>query len=160
MNDSTILRRLRLFLLALAGLVFLVTPVELWLTEHFDTPVQLIPFVLCALGLIAVVLVLLAPRRGTIIGLRGAAVVIILGSLLGIYEHLANNMAFELDIRPNAVAADVLLDALKGASPMLAPGILAFGALLALAATYYHPALAVARTDVASTESNATAQTA
>lgn len=142
MSDRTLLRRLRLFLLALAGLVFLVTPVELWLTEHFGTPIQFIPFVLSALGLVVVLLVLLASRRATLIGLRGVAVVIILGSLLGVYEHLIHNLAFELEIRPNAVPTDVLLDALKGASPMLAPGILAFGALLALAATYYHPALA------------------
>ena len=147
MNDRTILQRLRLFLLVMAGLVFVVTPVELWLNEHYESPVQLIPFLLSALGLIAVLLVLVAPRRETLIGLRSIAVVIILGSLLGMYEHFEANMAFELDIRPGAAASDVLLETLKGASPMLAPGILAFGALLCLAATYHHPALVRSRSD-------------
>lgn len=155
MTDTTILRRLRLLLLALAGLVFMVTPAELLLTEHFGTLAQFIPFLLCAVGLIAVLLVLLAPRRATVFGLRAVAVVILAGSLLGVYEHLVNNLAFELDIRPGAVPTDVLLDALKGASPMMAPGILAFGALAALAATYYHPALVFARTDVSPPEANA-----
>ena len=58
------------------------------------------------------------------------------------YEHIEHNLAFELEIRPNASASDVWLDALKGASPLLAPGVLGLAASLALAATYQHPALA------------------
>jgi hypothetical protein len=44
-------------------------------------------------------------------------------------------------MRPNAVPGDVVTQALMGASPLFAPGILALGAVLAIAATYYHPAL-------------------
>lgn len=67
--------------------------------------------------------------------------VVFLGSVFGLYEHLTHNLTFELDIRPNAAVSDVFLDALSGASPLLAPGILALGAILAIAATYCHPAL-------------------
>jgi hypothetical protein len=34
-----------------------------------------------------------------------------------------------------------LLEALTGAAPLLAPGVLALAGVLAIAATYYHPAL-------------------
>jgi hypothetical protein len=60
--------------------------------------------------------------------------------LIGIYEHIEHNLAFELEIRPNATAGQVFMEALGGASPLLAPGILALAAILAIAATYYHPA--------------------
>ena len=66
----------------------------------------------------------------------------VLGSALGIYEHIENNLGFELEIRPNAAVVDVFIEALHGASPLLAPGILALAGLLALAATYYHPGFA------------------
>ena len=66
---------------------------------------------------------------------------ITLGSCFGIFEHIENNLAFALEIRPNAVVSDVFFEALRGASLLLAPGILTLGAILALAATYYHPAL-------------------
>ena len=71
-----------------------------------------------------------------------AMLVGLVGSLFGIYEHLEHNIEFALEIRPNAAVADVFWGALAGANPLLAPGILAFMAILALAATYYHPALA------------------
>jgi len=34
-----------------------------------------------------------------------------------------------------------LIKAVSGGNPLLAPGILALAAIIALAATYYHPAL-------------------
>ena len=48
---------------------------------------------------------------------------------------------FELDIRPGATISAVLGDALKGAAPLLASGIMAMAAIVALTGTYYHPAL-------------------
>ncbi|MFN8468380.1 MAG: hypothetical protein U0X20_22675, partial [Caldilineaceae bacterium] len=63
------------------------------------------------------------------------------GSLLGIYEHVAGNIAFAQEILPGTPTADLLLEGLTGANPFLAPGMLAVGALIALAATYGHPAL-------------------
>ncbi len=61
--------------------------------------------------------------------------VVTLGGLLGIGVHLLRNFEFEREIRPNASTLDVTLDALKGAAPLLAPGVLVFAGLLALAAT-------------------------
>jgi hypothetical protein len=115
--------------------------IELWFNEHIESLVQLIPFALCGLGLLMVALALGYPRRATLLALRVSMWVIAAGSLFGLYEHLSGNLAFELEIHPAAPLAEILPAVLGGAAPLLAPGVLALAALLALAATYYHPAL-------------------
>ncbi len=60
---------------------------------------------------------------------------------MGVFQHLQGNLLFELDIRPGATVGAVLWDALKGAAPLLAPGIMAMAAVVALSGTYCHPAL-------------------
>ncbi|MCA9955284.1 MAG: hypothetical protein H6657_09740 [Ardenticatenaceae bacterium] len=141
MNPELVNHRYRLFLFVLAGFIFIGSVVELALEGHTQVPTQWIPFVLSGLGIVAITAVLGWPNRKTIWALRGVMGLTALGSFLGMYEHLAHNIEFALEIRPNAVVSDVFFEALRGANPLLAPGILALGALLALAATYYHPAL-------------------
>ncbi|MCB0182207.1 MAG: hypothetical protein KDI62_28545 [Anaerolineae bacterium] len=139
MSAELILKRLRLFLLGLAIFIFAGTVIELWFTNHMESAIQLIPFGLAGLGILAIGAALIAPQRATLLGLRVVMGLVALGSCFGIYEHIEHNLAFELDIRPNATVAQVFLDALGGTSPLLAPGILALAAILVLAATYYHP---------------------
>ncbi len=141
MNSNDVLRRLRLFLLVLASLVFAGALFELVLSEHTETLVQWIPFILSGLGIAAILAALISPQRLTLIALRLVMVLVVLGSLLGVYEHLVNNIGLELEIRPNATVVSVFMETLKGASPLLAPGMLAVAAIIAIAATYYHPAL-------------------
>jgi hypothetical protein len=142
MNTTTVERRLRTFLFVIAACLCVGTIVELFLLGHTKTLVQLTPFVLCGAGALAVAAALARPKRGTLMALRVVMGLLLLGSLFGMYEHIENNLAFELEIRPNATASDVWLEALKGDSPLLAPGALALAACLAVAATYEHPALA------------------
>ena len=52
------------------------------------------------------------------------------------------NFGFEREIFPDAPFAELLDSALKGVAPLLAPGGIARGALVAAAATYRHPAAA------------------
>jgi hypothetical protein len=141
MNTNVVEGRLRTFLLALSGLMCVGTIVELLLAEHTEELAQLVPFVLCGAGLVAVIAALVRPTRATLLVLRGVMAVLILGSLFGVYEHIQGNLAFALEIRPGAAASAVWFEALKGAAPLLAPGVLALAAVVALAATYYHPAL-------------------
>jgi len=141
MNDAQLVRRLRGFLLAMASFMCLATLVELILVEHTEGVIQWIPFGLCGLALAGIGAAAARPHRATIWGLRGSMVIVGLGSLFGLYEHISNNIAFALEIRPGAVPGDVLWEALGGANPLLAPGILGLAALMGLAATYYHPSL-------------------
>lgn len=141
MNANTVLQRLRTWLFILSGLMFGAVVVELILNEHTESAVQWIPFILAGLALGALLAVLVRPRRTTLRALRVVMALVILGALLGVYEHLQGNLLFELDIRPGATTSAVLGDALKGAAPLLAPGVLAMAAIVALTGTYYHPAL-------------------
>ena len=145
MNDAVVLSRLRQFLLVMSALLFVGTLVELWLINHMEDPVQLIPFALCGLGIVAIILVMLRPRRAVLLGLRACMGLVALGSILGGYLHLEGNLGLHRELHPNASTGDLLMGALDGANPLLAPGILALTATLAIAATYYHPALTKGR---------------
>lgn len=141
-SQHAVAQQYRVFLLGLAAFIFAGTALELWLVEHAESAVQLVPFALCGLGLGSAGAALFVPRRGVLLTLRTVMGIVALGSLFGVYEHAWHNLAFELDIRPGAAVRDVLWEALSGASPLMAPGILALAAVLAAAATYQHPALA------------------
>lgn len=141
MNPAVVLARLRRFLLVFSALLFVGALVELWLVGHRKDFVQLLPFALCALALAAVLLVLLLPRRVPVVALRVCMGLVMLGSLFGVYEHFTNNVAFEREIDPNASGGDVVKAAISGANPLLAPGILAAAAILAIAANYRHPSM-------------------
>ncbi len=138
---ATVLHRLRIFLFALSGALCLGSMGELLIIEHTGSLLQWLPIGLCGLGILAVTAVLVRPQRVTVLMLRVVMGSVAVGSVFGIYEHLEHNFAFELEIRPNALLSDVWLQALGVLNPLLAPGILAIAALIALAATYQHPSL-------------------
>lgn len=141
MTSDEVLRRLRLFLLGLSVALLCGAVVELLMVEHTEDPPQLIPFVLCASGAAAAVAAMARPRRATMWVLRVASALLVLGSLLGVYLHLNGNMELQRELSPNAAPGAIIWGALSGGNPLLAPGVLAIAALLALAATYQHPAL-------------------
>ncbi len=144
MTDAEILARLRRFLLVFAVLLFGGAIVELWLVNHDEETLQLIPFFLCALGTVAALAALLRPRRATLRLLRASMALVLLGTLLGVYLHVQGNYDFQREIDPTAPAADLWRGAIAGGNPLLAPGVLSVAALLALAAAYRHPALSKA----------------
>ena len=143
MTPEVTLSRLRRFLLALSAVLLGGAVAELWLVEHTEDPVQLLPFVLCALGAAAAVAALLRrPGRAMLWALRVVMLLVAAGSLLGVYLHVESNAQLERELNPGMTATQVVFGALGGANPLLAPGVLAVAAVLALAATYQHPALA------------------
>jgi thiol:disulfide interchange protein len=141
MTPADVLSRLRRFLLAFSFVLLGGALFELWLIGHTEDPVQFIPFVLCGLGMVAALAALARPRRATLWVLRACMALVVLGTLLGIYLHVEGNYALQREISPRAGASAALFGALGGANPLLAPGILAVAAVLALAATYRHEAL-------------------
>ena len=141
MSTELILQRLRLFLLALSGALCVGTIVELSLIGHWEDLPQFLPFILCTLGLGVVVAMLLRPQARTIRVLRWIMGITFAGSLFGVFEHIEHNFSFALEIQPNATVGQIFFDALGGANPLLAPGMLAVAAMLAMAATYYHPSM-------------------
>jgi hypothetical protein len=141
MIGATVEDRIRRWLLLLSLLSLGATVIELILQDHTGEALQLLPFALCAVGIVAIFVALLRPGQATLFGLRLTMLIVGGGGVLGVVIHLLRNMAFEQEIRPNAAMVDVILNGLKGVSPLLAPGTLVFAALLALIATYAHPTL-------------------
>src|SRR3954464_4251135 len=123
MSAEIVAARLRHFLLILAAVLCLGTLGELSLLNHLKEPVQVVPFVLSGLALIALFLVYRWPQRKTIWALRGIMVLMVLGGLLGIYEHLAGNREMALEIHQQASAGRLFWYTLSGADPALAPGV-------------------------------------
>ncbi len=136
MSERVTLRRLRTFLRLLAAGLFAGTVVELVLTGHTDGPVQFVPFALCGLGLLALMAVWMRPGRKTVRTLRVIMTVVVIGSGVGVAEHLWGNREFARETRPRASAMTLLLPTLTGVAPLLAPGILAVAAAVAMATTY------------------------
>jgi hypothetical protein len=141
MIETAVDNRIRHWLLLLSLLSLGATVVELLLQDHTGEPLQLLPFALCAIGIAAIIIMLMRPVQSSLFGLRLAMLIVGGGGVLGAIIHLQRNIAFEQEIRPNAALVDAILNGLKGASPLLAPGTLVFAALVALIATYRHPAL-------------------
>lgn len=115
--------------------------IELLLLGHFEEWRQQVPLVLLGLGLI-----LLAARllyRGAIILrlFRWTMLTFVLGGLVGLWFHLSANMEFELEMYPTLSGLELLLKALGGALPALAPGALVQLGLIGFLYTYQHPAL-------------------
>lgn len=135
-SAAEVLRRLRKFLLVLTVLLFAGALAELWLVGHTEDVIQLVPFMLSVVGIVVSVLVYVWPSRGTIQVMRIWMAVVGLGTLLGVYFHIEGNVLFQREVDPNATTSQLVWEGLGGGNPLLAPGILAIAALLAIAATY------------------------
>jgi phosphoglycerol transferase MdoB-like AlkP superfamily enzyme len=143
MNSEVVLARLRQFLLIISAGVFIMTVTELFFLSHWSETIQFLPFLLSGLGLITLALAYFRPGRRTMALLRWFMIIIAACSLIGVYEHMANNLGFRIEIQPNATTWELILATLEGANPVLAPGILMLGAVIGVAATYQHPALEI-----------------
>ena len=141
MNSEHSLARIRQFLLIISAGVFIMTVTELFFLSHWTETIQLLPFALSGWGLIVLAFAYVNPSARTINGLRWSMVVIGLCSLIGIYEHMANNLGFQMEIQPNATLWELITATLEGANPVLAPGILMLGAAIGWTAAYQHSAL-------------------
>jgi hypothetical protein len=135
-DAAEVLRQLRRFLLALSIMLFAGAIVELWLVGHTQSWLQWIPFVLSAMGSATVFIVLFRSTPATVRVLRVSMGVIVLGTLLGVYEHISGNIELEREVNPTANSSRLLWRGVTGGNPLLAPGVLAIAALLAVSATY------------------------
>ena len=136
MTDAVILQRIRTALQALCLFLFVGTCIELVLAKHTEDPAQWIPFVLCALGAIAIVVAWRSPTQGPVLFLRGVMTTLVLGSLLGVYFHVKGNYEFVKETNPDATQSKVITSTLIGGAPLLAPGVLSMIAAIAFISSY------------------------
>lgn len=139
-GDGAVAAGLRRALMGLQGLTAGGLIAELLLTGHTESLPQLLPLAACGLSLGALAGLALAPGRATLQVQRGAGGLGLLVGAFGVFEHIEHNFEFAAEIRPSAAFAELVVPALTGANPLLAPGAVASLGLMALAATWRHPA--------------------
>ncbi|MGB3329697.1 MAG: hypothetical protein WBA46_12130 [Thermomicrobiales bacterium] len=136
------LRRLQRVLYSLSILVFLASIVELLAAKHYDELVQLIPFAIAILGIVTVIVAWRTPSVWMSRWMNGFMLASAGASLLGMYLHVSGNMEFVRELRPNASLVTAFRQGFTGRDPILAPGVLAMGAFLAMIASSLQPATA------------------
>jgi hypothetical protein len=136
MTAAEILSRLRRFLLLLSLFLFGGALIELWLVGHTKELVQWIAFALAGAGAFTLLLVLFRLSPATVRILRVCMLLVVLGSMFGMYEHFSGNVAFAREIQPDSTTSRLFWRGLQGGNPLLAPGVLGVAAILALSATY------------------------
>jgi hypothetical protein len=135
MSDQERLMRLTNLLYGLAAVMFGGTILELVAARHYQDPVQLIPFALCATGFVAVLLAWKRPGWATVQALR-LLMLVTAATLLGIWKHIEGNIGFIHEMHPATSGWPLLAGALTGRAPLLASGVLAAAATTAIAATF------------------------
>jgi hypothetical protein len=137
-DSAGLLRRalLALVLFGAAGLVL-----ELLLLEHFESVLQFIPLVLLAFVLVSGTALARWPSVRAIQIFRAVMLLCVVAGALGVFLHYRGNVEFELERDPLRHGFDLFWEAVRGATPALAPGALSQLGLLGLVYTFRHPAL-------------------
>ena len=110
--------------------------------EHYGSFWQVVPLVVLALGLGTSLAVAWRPGRGSIRIFQLAMVALVMCGATGVFLHYDENATFERELSPEASGLDLIWLALRGATPILAPGAFVQLGLLGLILVHRHPALA------------------
>jgi len=141
MPESTLNSHYRAFLLWLSCALCIGVIAELLITGHYKEPLQLVPIVMSLAELAAAVVVQFRPSRLAIRALQAIMIVAGISGFVGVYAHLSGNLVLAQEVNPAKAAAAPLIVMLTGHNPPLAPFAMGVTAIVALAATYVHPAL-------------------
>lgn len=128
-----------LLVILIAGMIG--TGVELLLLEHTEGVWQLVPLALLGAGLVVLLAHALRPGATTVRAVQLTMLAFVGSGLAGWLLHYSGNVEFELEMHPTAAGLGLFWEAIKGATPTLAPGTMIQLGLLGLVHTYRHPAL-------------------
>jgi len=137
-DPGSVVRRVLLATL-LIGLVG--TLVELLLLEHTEGFLQQVPLYLLIAGLLALGWHGVRPGAASIRVLQGTMLLFLLSGAAGVLLHYDGNVEFELEMHATATGFELFREAIKGATPALAPGTMILLGLVGLTYTLRHPAL-------------------
>ncbi|MFN8592736.1 MAG: hypothetical protein U0031_14855 [Thermomicrobiales bacterium] len=136
MTAAARLERLTNLLYGLACVMFVGTVAELVAAKHYEEPLQFVPFILCGLGLAVTLLAWRRPSSANLSALRVLMVLLIAGSLLGVWKHIEGNMGFIQEMHPDTTGWPLVSGALAGRAPLLASGALAVSGAIAVTASF------------------------
>lgn len=106
------------------------TITELFLLEHYEGALQLIPLICIGVSLLLVVLIYFNHSSQLIKLFKIFLWITALSGFYGSFLHLKANIEFEMEMKPTATVWDVFIDSFSGALPTLAPGSMIVLALL------------------------------
>lgn len=137
MPEAAFLRRVlaALFLFGSVG-----TAAELWLLEHTEDAWQKAPLVLIGIACGVLGMLAIRPSPAGLKAFQLAMVAFIASGLVGLGLHYQGNVEFAIELQPDASGFHLFWEAMKGATPVLAPGTMALLGALGLTYTYRHPA--------------------
>jgi hypothetical protein len=121
--------------------------VELTLLEHYETVWQAVPLVVLAVSLGTALAVAGRPGRGSIRIFRIVMIALVMTGAIGVFLHYDENITFERELAPEVGGLGLVWMALRGSTPILAPGAFVQLGLLGLILVYDHPALRGAATE-------------
>jgi hypothetical protein len=134
--------------LVIAAFVFgaVGTGAELILLEHTDDIWQWTPVILLGVSLPFAGTLWFTSAKWLIRSFQGIMVLFVANGALGLYQHYQGNVEFELEMYPSVSGFELVWEALKGATPSLAPGTMMLLGMLGLICTFRHPTVTDART--------------
>lgn len=117
------------------------TGAELLLLEHTEDAWQRAPVVLIGIGCATLAMLAIRGSRAGVRIFQLTMIAFIASGVIGIGLHYQGNVEFELELQPDASGFGLFREAMKGATPALAPGTMMLLGVLGLTYTYRHPAL-------------------
>ena len=139
--SSDTVAALRRLVLAIIGIGAIGLMAELVLLEHYESGWQYTPLVLLGAALVASAIVAWRPSPASVRFFQAVMVLCVTAGLVGVFLHYDGNVEFELEREPLRRGLDLFWEAMRGATPALAPGALTQLGLLGLVYSYRHPAL-------------------
>ena len=121
-NPSVFFDRLRNYILGIYFLSGIGLIAELILLEHYEGFWQKLPVVLISVSFIMIIWHVLKNNTFSKKSTQTIMVLMILSGSWGLWMHYSGNTEFELDLHPSVKGFDLFWDAVKGATPVLAPG--------------------------------------
>ena len=117
------------------------TGAELVLLEHTEGLWQQAPLVLIGLACALFAALAIRPTMAILRAFQMAMTLFIASGIAGVVLHYQGNVEFEIELRPGVEGVELFWEALKGATPSLAPGTMILLGALGLAYTYVHSAV-------------------
>jgi hypothetical protein len=131
---------IRRVLLAILVIGIVGTTIELLLLKHTEEGTQLIPLVLLALGLLALVWHVVRPSSASVMTVQLLMVLFVAAGLIGMVLHYQANVEFQLETDKSLAGMPLFWKAIAAkAPPALAPGSMSQLGLIGLAYSYRYP---------------------
>jgi hypothetical protein len=132
--------------------VFLVgtigSAVDLYLLEHFEDKLQLIPLALLGLAVLVLIWHVIHRGRASVRVYQFVMMLFVIAGLVGLVLHYQGSSEFQLEVNPDLSGMELFLKAIRAkAPPALGPGAMINLGLLGLAYAYRHPILGGRRDD-------------